>query len=111
MSQLLSQITSWSWWSWGVWAWPGWIALGALGTVLAVVVALLAGFGKIGTRARLEVFVDPGPPGKIRIRTVAGRGSFAGYYCRLRIENQGSAVADGVEVQMLELRKRDGAAM
>ena len=88
----------------------------------AVVVALLAGFGKIGARARLEAFVDPGPPGKIRIRSVMGptevvtqginddpvNASFAGYYCRLRIANHGTAVADGVEVQMLELRKRDG---
>jgi hypothetical protein len=75
----------------------------------AVVVALLAGFGKIGARARLDVFIDPGPPGKIRIRSVMGPASFAGYYCRLRVANDGSAVADGVEVQMLELRRRDAS--
>jgi hypothetical protein len=87
--------------------WGGWIAIGSLATVAAVVVALLAGFSKIGARAKLDVFVDPGPPGKIRIKTVMGRGAWAGYYCRLRVENHGTAVAEGVEVQMLELRKRD----
>lgn len=104
MSGILNQITQWS-----GWGWPGWIALGSLGTLAAVVVALLAGFGRIGARARLEVFVDPGPPGKIRIRTEMGISSFASYYCRLRIVNQGTAVAEGVEVQMLQLRKRDAS--
>jgi len=103
----MNEIMHWSGWAWAAWAWPGWIALGALATVAAVVVALLASFGKIGPRARLAVFIDPGPPGKIRIRTFGGGGSFAGYYCRLRIANTGTAIADGVEVQMLELRKRD----
>ena len=122
MGQLLNEIIHWSGWAGAGWAWPGWIALGALATVAAVVVALLAGFGKIGARARLDVFIDPGSPGKIRIRSVIGpaevvtqaikgpiSGSFAGYYCRLRIANQGTAAADGVEVQMLELRKRDAS--
>jgi hypothetical protein len=83
------------------------MALAALATVAAVIVALLAGFGKIGPRARLEVFVDPGPPGKIRIKSVLGHGAWPAYYCRLRVENSGTAVAEGVEVQMLQLRKRD----
>jgi hypothetical protein len=107
MGQLLTDIIHWSGWGWAGWDWPGWIAIGTLATVAAVVVALLAGFGKIGARARLEVFIDPGPPAKIRIRTAADHGSWAGYYCRLRVENHGTAVAEGVEVQMLELRKRD----
>jgi hypothetical protein len=108
VSHLIDQINHWSGWGWSGWAWPGWVALGALATLGAVVVALLAGFGKFNARARLEVFVDPGPPGKIRIRTVSGPASFPSYYCRLRIANRGRGLADGVEVQMLELRKRDG---
>ena len=94
-------------WDWGGWAWPGWMALGALATVAAVVVALLAGFDKIGARAKLDVFIDAGPPGKIRIKSVMGSGAWAASYCRLRIENHGTAVAEGVEVQMLRLRKQD----
>jgi hypothetical protein len=102
MRGLLNQITQW-----GGWGWDGWIAVGALGTLAAVVVALLAGFGKFRARANLHVFVDSGPPGKTRIRTTSGHGSWAGYSCRLRIENSGTGLAEGVEVQMLELRKRD----
>jgi hypothetical protein len=109
MSGILNQLTQWSGWGWSGWGWSGWIALGSVGTLAAVVVALLAGFGRIGPRARLEVFIDPGPPGEVRIRSVSGFGSFASYYCRLRVENRGTAVADGVEVQMLELRKRNSS--
>ncbi len=106
ISQLINQITHWSGWGWSGWGWPGWIALGALATG-AIVVALLAGFGKTRARAQLEVFVDPGPPGKIRVTSVSDPASVASYYCRLRIANRGTAVADGVEVQMLRLRRRN----
>lgn len=109
LSQLVDQVTHWGGWTWGGWAWPGWVALAAIATVAAVIVALLAGFGWFSPRARLEVFVDSGPPGKIRIKSVSGPASFASYYCRLRIVNQGPGAADGVEVQMLELRKRDAS--
>jgi hypothetical protein len=104
MRGLLNQITGWS-----GWGWDGWIALGTLATVAAVVVALGVALGKIRLRAKLEVFVDPGPPGKIRIRSFGPLASWAAYYCRVRIKNEGKAVAEGVEVQMLELRKRDGS--
>jgi len=109
LGQIVDHILHWAGWNWGGWGWSGWIAPGAVATVAAVIVALLAGFGWFAGRARLEVFVDPGPPGKIRIRSTMGPASFASYYCRLRIVNQGTAVAEGVEVQMLQLRKRDGS--
>ncbi|HVS50430.1 MAG TPA: hypothetical protein VHJ99_16210, partial [Candidatus Dormibacteraeota bacterium] len=72
LSQLVDQVTHWGGWTWGGWAWPGWVALAAIATVAAVIVALLAGFGWFSPRARLEVFVDSGPPGKIRIKSVSG---------------------------------------
>jgi hypothetical protein len=109
LQQVVDEITHWAGWNWGGWAWPGWVALAAIATVAAVIVALLAGFGWFSPRARLEVIVDSGPPGKIRIRSVSGPASFTSYYCRLRIVNHGAGVAEGVEVQMLQLRKRDAS--
>jgi hypothetical protein len=82
-----------------------------MGTMAAVVVALLAAFGKLGPRARLEVYVDDGPPGKISIKTSNLITAHQSYYCRLRIANRGSAEADGVEVQMLALRKKVSSKM